>query len=54
MAIVILTMKNGEKAFFGPFKDGDEATKWGFENCKGFEWCWDEVYSIDRIEEAKK
>jgi hypothetical protein len=46
-AIVILTRTDGELECFGPFANGEEATRWGFDNCKGFEWHWQEISPVN-------
>lgn len=47
MAIVIVTGKNGvkyeEPFYHGIFKDGDSASRWGFDNCNGLDWHWQEI-----------
>ena len=35
-----------KKHYFGPFKNGDEATRWGFDNCRGFDWHWDDITTL--------
>jgi len=47
-AIVVVTGRNGvvyETPFYhGVFKDGDSASAWGFKNCPGLDWHWEEIY----------
>lgn len=50
-AIVVVTIHAGShsRAVFGPFKNGAEASRWGFENFPGdrapngdsVTWCWE-------------
>ena len=49
MVVVVQKFPNGELKIFGPFKDGTEATRWGFRNINDKEsdaiWWWDDVIS---------
>lgn len=45
MGAVVIVLSDGETYVFGPFPDGDAATRWGFHNCKEFEWFWDRLNS---------
>ena len=51
-AIVVCIGTDEDKThnYFGPFANGDEATKWGFDNCKGFEWHWQEINPVNLTE----
>ena len=50
-AIVVATIHAGDnsRAVFGPFADGDEASRWGFDNFPNntapgghaVTWCWE-------------
>ena len=53
MAVVIVKRKNGELQVFGPFADGDQASRWGFANCSGFEWFWDYLTEVNIEEDAR-
>ena len=35
-----------KKHYFGPFKDGDTACYWAHDNCRGFEWHWEEITAM--------
>lgn len=49
-AIVVLQGTDGEPKYFGPFANGDEATHWAAVNCRGFEWHWQEISSVNLTE----
>lgn len=54
-AIVVITGKKDEAPYedticHGVFENGDAACRWAFDNCKGFEWHWQELW-LHNIEE---
>lgn len=57
IAIVVVTIHAGDhsRAVFGPFANGDEASKWGFKNFPNntaptgdsVTWCWEYLIEAD-------
>lgn len=51
MAIVIVIGKDEDRTpeYFGPFVDGDAASRWGFDNCQsqGFDWHWEVLNVVE-------
>lgn len=50
LVIVVVIKTDGEPHYFGPFPNGEEATKWGFDNCRGFEWYWQDLCPVNQPE----
>lgn len=55
LAVVVATFhgEDNERRIYGPFVNGDEASRWGFKNfpnsadCDAVTWCWEELMSVE-------
>lgn len=44
--IVVMLRSHDNRVYFGPFTDGEEATRWGYVHCEGYEWHWEDLWPV--------